>query len=97
MVFLSHISPVFYSVALLCSAKKIKSGIKNPYFSLQSKKLNHFNTKKTRKIISSFHVICIQIYNYEILYAKVTNSYNNYSFVWLDCMLLQRFDIVYIV
>jgi hypothetical protein len=42
MVFLSHILPFYYSVALLCSAKKSKSRTKNPIFRFNQKSLNHF-------------------------------------------------------
>ena len=46
MVFFSHISPFFYSVALLCSAKRDKIWNKKPYFSLQSKKFKRLQSKK---------------------------------------------------
>jgi hypothetical protein len=42
MVFLSHILPFYYSVALLCSAKKPKSRTKTPIFRFNQKSLNHF-------------------------------------------------------
>jgi hypothetical protein len=42
MVFLSHILPFYYSVALLCSAKKSKSRTKTPIFRFNQKSLNHF-------------------------------------------------------
>jgi hypothetical protein len=46
MVFLSHILPFYYSVALLCSAKKSKSRTKTPIFRFNQKSLNHFTKKK---------------------------------------------------
>jgi hypothetical protein len=39
---LSHILPFYYSVALLCSAKKSKSRTKTPIFRFNQKSLNHF-------------------------------------------------------
>jgi hypothetical protein len=46
MVFLPHISAFSYSVAQLCSAKKVKSETKISIFRFNQKSLNHFNIKK---------------------------------------------------
>lgn len=43
MIFFSQISSVFYSVALLCSAKKLKSGKKISIFRFNQKVQNAFN------------------------------------------------------
>jgi phage gp29-like protein len=43
MVFLPHISAFSYSVAQLCSAKKVKSETKIPIFRFNQKSLNDFN------------------------------------------------------
>jgi cell filamentation protein len=42
MVFSPHISAFYYSVALLCNAKKLKSGTKILIFRFNQKSLNHF-------------------------------------------------------
>ncbi|OYU82849.1 MAG: hypothetical protein CFE24_13845 [Flavobacterium sp. BFFFF2] len=42
MVFSPHISAFYYSVALLCSAKKLKTGTKILIFHCNQKSLNHF-------------------------------------------------------
>ncbi|OYU84080.1 MAG: hypothetical protein CFE24_08580 [Flavobacterium sp. BFFFF2] len=46
MVFSPHVSAFYYSVALLCSAKKLKSGTKILIFRCNQKSLNHFIYKK---------------------------------------------------
>ncbi|OYU83386.1 MAG: filamentation induced by camp protein fic [Flavobacterium sp. BFFFF2] len=42
MAFSPHISAFHYSVALLCNAKKLKSGTKTHIFRFNQKSLNHF-------------------------------------------------------
>ncbi len=59
IVFLSHISAFFNSVAPLCNEKKLKSETKTLIFRFNQKSLNDFNLKKGVGFYSApFFLLC---------------------------------------
>jgi hypothetical protein len=66
IIFLPHISPFYYSVTLLCSAKKLKSQTKILIFRFNQKNLNDFNWKNIQKV---------ELYSFEK--KKKSEEYNS--------------------